>query len=37
MATRQLPLFGAQAREKRACFYSLHPSEKTGKFSAVTP
>jgi hypothetical protein len=37
MATRQLPLFGTQARAKRACFYSLHPSEKTGKFSAYTP
>lgn len=34
---RQLPLFGVKAREKRACFFSLHPKDKTKKFSAYAP
>lgn len=33
----QLPLFGVKAREKRACFFSLHPKDKTKKFSAYAP
>lgn len=37
MGTFQLPLFGAKAREKRACFFSLHPKDKAKKFSAYAP
>lgn len=33
----QLPLFGVTARQKRACFFSLHPKDKTLKFSAYAP
>ena len=33
----QLPLFGVKAREQRACFFSLHPKDKTKKFSAYAP
>ena len=34
----QLPLlFGGRAKEKRACFFSLHPKNKAGKFSAYAP
>jgi hypothetical protein len=35
--SRQLPLFGVKAREKRACFFSLHPKDKAKKFSAYAP
>ena len=35
--SRQLPLFGVQARQKRACFFSLHPKDKAKKFSAYAP
>ena len=31
----QLPLFGAQKRERRMCFFSLHPREKEKKPQAV--
>jgi len=33
----QLPLFGAQKRERRMCFFSLHPREKEKKFGAYAP
>lgn len=35
---RQLPLLlGALPRERRHCFFSLHPKDKTKKFSAYAP
>lgn len=37
MGKFQLPLFGVQARAKRACFFSLHPKDKAKKFSAYAP
>ena len=37
MGRFQLPLFGAVARKKRACFFSLHPRDKAKKFSAYAP
>lgn len=37
MGTFQLPLFGQKARDKRACFFSLHPRDKAKKFSAYAP
>jgi len=33
----QLTLFGAAPKEKRACFFSLHPRRKEQKFSAYAP
>lgn len=33
----QLPLFGASKRERRQCFFSLHPREKEKKFGAYAP
>ncbi len=33
----QLPLFGARPRERKQCFYSLHPRDKEKKFSAYAP
>ena len=33
----QLPLFTASKRERRACFFSLHPREKEKKFGAYAP
>lgn len=37
MTRLQLPLFGAQKRERRMCFFSLHPRETEKSRSETAP